>query len=62
MALVKYFAHLLNEEGQPIPGADISVYEAGSTTPARIYTDHTGTNLIDTAPQLVTNEDGYFEF
>ncbi len=62
MALIKYFAHLLNEEGQPIPGADISVYLAGSTTDARIYTDHNGSNLVDTSPQLVTNEDGYFEF
>lgn len=62
MARIKWFSYLLNDEGQPIKGADISIYLAGGTTEAIIYTSEIGSETIDTAPQLITNEDGYFEF
>lgn len=62
MAKIKWYSYLLNEEGQPISGADISIYLANSDTPAKIYTSETGTTATSTVPQLQTNEDGYFEF
>jgi len=62
MARVKWFTYLLNDEGQPVNGADISIYLANTTTPVTIYTSEGGASTISTAPQLTTNEDGYFEF
>ena len=62
MAKIKWYSYLLNEEGQPISGASISIYLANSTTPAAIYTSETGTTATSAVPQLTTDADGYFEF
>lgn len=62
MARIKWFSYLLNDEGQPIEGASISIYLAGTTTAVTIYTSESEVGTISSAPHLVTNEDGYFEF
>ncbi len=62
MARVKWYGYLLNEQGQVIPSANISVFLAGSNTPANIYTNESGSNIIQIPPQLTTNADGYYEF
>jgi len=53
---------LLNTEGQPIPDANISLYLAGTDTPATVYFDEYASNNSDETPQLITNNLGYFEF
>lgn len=45
-----------------VPYADVSIYLAGTDTPATIYTSETGSYYINTTPQLSTNENGEFEF
>ena len=62
MARVHQWQFLLNEVGEPISNADISVYLAGTTTPVTIYTDEFSNNTVSTAPQLKTLSNGYFEF
>lgn len=58
----KWFSYLLNEEGQPIKNAEISIYLSETETPAYIYTQIAGGIGNNTAPQLFTDEHGYFEF
>lgn len=62
MARVHWWSYLVNEEGQPIEGADISIYLAGTTTAANIFTGESGGTANNTTPQVSTNEDGFFEF
>jgi len=70
MARVHVWEFLLNDTGQPIGGADISIYKAGTETPAYIYEDEYGGSPINVdpntgeplAPQLTTLKNGYFEF
>jgi len=45
-----------------VPYADISIYLAGTDTPAVVYTSETGSYYVSSAPQLSTNENGEFEF
>jgi len=45
-----------------VPYADISIYLAGTDTPAIVYTSETGSYYVSSAPQLNTNENGEFEF
>jgi len=45
-----------------VPYAKVSVYLAGSTTPATIYTTADGPNYISQTPQITTNKYGEFEF
>jgi hypothetical protein len=63
MARVHYWYYLTNEEGQPVPDASISVYQAGGTTTAiKVYAGETESSVISTAPQVTTDSNGYFEF
>ena len=57
-----YFQWILNEEGQPVPGVDISVYLAGGTTPAYVYSAETAGTSTNTVPQTTTDANGFFEF
>jgi len=45
-----------------VPYADISIYLAGTDTPAVVYTSETGSYYVSSTPQLSTNENGEFEF
>lgn len=62
MSRVHYWQFLLNSEGQPIPDANISIYFAGTEESANIYFDEYGSNHSSDAPQIITNNMGYFEF
>ena len=62
MSRFHYWQFLINKEGQPIPDANITVYLAGTDTSAHIYFDEFGSNTTNEAPQVITNNMGYFEF
>jgi len=57
-----FWQFLLNQEGQPINNASISVFFAGTTTPVSIYTGELTSDVISIAPQITTTANGYFEF
>lgn len=57
-----FWQFLINQEGQPINEASISVYVAGTTTPVTIYKGELTADATNVAPQLYTNSNGYFEF
>ena len=60
MARRHYYSWLCNEEGQPLTGATISVYQAGGTdTPANIYLANTGGLPV---ASTTTDSEGYFAF
>jgi hypothetical protein len=62
MARTHYWQFLINKEGQPITDAEISVYEAGTLNPVRIFNSEFGSSYTSLTPQITTNEKGYFEF
>lgn len=62
MSKYHYWQFLVNQEGQPIQGADISLYLAGTNTPAFVYENEFGSSGTDNPPQVSTNKAGYFEF
>jgi hypothetical protein len=62
MTRVHYFSFIADDNGQPIPGVEVSIFLAGTIIPANIYSNEFGGNVISEAPQLITNEKGYFEF
>lgn len=62
MSRYHYWQFLVNQEGQPINGAEISVYLAGTDDPAYIYKSEFGSDSTRDAPQVTTNKAGYFEF
>lgn len=62
MSRFHYWQFLINSEGQPIPDANISVYIAGTNSPANVYYDEFGSNHSNNNPQVITNNVGYFEF
>ncbi len=62
MARVHYWQFLLNEEGIPVPAADITIYLANTESPAYVYTAESGGTATLTVPQATTDSNGYFEF
>jgi hypothetical protein len=62
MARVHYWSFLVNVEGQPIEGADVSIYLAGSTIEALVYNDEFSSSSTSITPQLESTTNGYFEF
>ena len=62
MARYHYWQFIINQEGQPINNAEVSLYLAGTDTPAYVYSSEFGGNAINTTPQAMTNRAGYFEF
>ncbi len=62
MARIHYFSFITDDEGNAIPEVHISIYLAGTTVPADIYTSEIGAGWVSQAPQLLTNKLGYFEF
>jgi len=61
MSRTKYWQYLLNEEGQPVDGATIQVYNASTTTPASAYDTESGGTVIS-GGVLTTDSSGYFQF
>jgi len=62
MARKHWWSFLVNEEGQPINNADISIYLAGTSIAATVYLDEFSTESESTVPQVKSNSNGYFEF
>lgn len=62
MSRIHYFSFLVDDHGHPLPGVDVSIFLAGTETPARIFDTEFGGTYNSTAPQLITNAKGYFEF
>ena len=62
MGRVHVWNFLRDEDGSAIASADISIYLAGSTTPATVYLNEMGGTTIGNAPHLRSNTEGYFEF
>ena len=62
MSRAHFWQYLINTEGQPIPNADVSVYNAGGTTPAYVFDSETGGDAFNTLPQTTTDDNGFFEF
>lgn len=57
-----YWQYLVNEEGQPVNEADISIYLNGTSTAAWVYSQESGGSATNSSPQVQTNDEGYFEF
>lgn len=62
MARYHYWQFLVNQEGQPIRNAEISLYRAGTDVPVFVYESEFGSDGTSTPPQAYTNKAGYFEF
>ena len=62
MARIHFWSYLLNEEGQPLQNADVTIFLAGTEVPADVYLQEAGGTFTDDDPQLTTNSEGYFEF
>jgi uncharacterized GH25 family protein len=62
MSRVHWFSYILNDEGQGIENASVSIYLAGTTTPAIVYMDEFSSTSNETAPQVYTDSNGFFEF
>ena len=62
MARIHFWTYMLNEEGQPLQDADVTVMLAGTVVPADVYLQEAGGSSTDVAPQMITNSEGYFEF
>lgn len=61
MARAHYWQYLLNEEGQPVPYAQINVYDTGSLTPATIYETDVSISPIPSG-MMYTEITGFFNF
>ena len=62
MARVHYWSFLVNELGEPIGNAEVSVYLAGTTVDAIVFTDEFRSDVVSISPQILTRSNGYFEF
>ena len=62
MARFHVWKFLRDKDGAAVPAADISVFLAGTSTPAYIYLNEVGGEHVGNTPQLKTNAAGYFEF
>ena len=62
MARIHFWSYMLNDEGQALQDADVSILLAGTETAADVYLQESGGSATDVAPQVTTNSEGYFEF
>lgn len=62
MARVHYWQYLISDTGEPVAGASISVFLAGTDEPANVYLHPSEENVNGFNPQVYTNNDGFFEF
>lgn len=56
----KFYDSLLDQYGNVVAGASVTVYSYGTTTLASLYSDSAGTTPISNP--VTTNNNGYFEF
>lgn len=62
MAKKHIWYFIADEEGRPVPNADITVQLAGSINAAYIFATSSSTLPISNVPQLKSGDDGKFEF
>lgn len=62
MARNHVWKFLVNQAGEPIEGANVSIYKAGTEIPVWVYFDEFAAGGSREAPQVRTLENGYFEF
>lgn len=62
MARYHYWQFIVNQEGQPINNVEVSIFKAGTSELVRVYRSEFGDDSIVVAPQVYSNNAGYFEF
>ena len=62
MSRSHYWQYLVNEEGQPVNEANISIFLNGSTVAAWVYLSQSGGSPLNSTPQVQTNDEGFFDF
>lgn len=58
MAVRRQWTETFTRGGYTYRAAKVSIYKAGTTTPARVFTDLSGGTAIDSVPQVRTNYNG----
>jgi len=58
----KYYAVVQDSNGNVVSGASVSVYLAGTATPANVYTSPSGGGGSNNPPQVTSGGDGVIEF
>jgi hypothetical protein len=58
----KYYLVIQDSQGNVISGANVSVYLAGTTTPATVYGSNTASTGTNTAPQVTSSANGAVAF
>lgn len=56
------YDYIRDQLGNAVGSASVNVYLAGGETAATIYTAQSGGSSVSDAPQLTTDDDGFFEF
>lgn len=63
MARIKYWQYIVDEEGRPVQGARVHVYEAGTDEYASIYVNpSTGSQVTSENVEFVTDSNGFITF
>lgn len=62
MARAHFWSHILDEKGEPVQYADVSIYIAGSTSPAYVFLEEVGSLPQNAVPQLKTTRTGRYDF
>ena len=58
----KFWGYAVDAMGNVIPNAEVSIYLAGTNTPAKVYASRDSTTPITEPPQVRANDEGYFKF
>lgn len=62
MARYKYRGIVMDGAGNVQDSADIGIYNDGTTDPSTVYSSESSPTELDTAPQVQSDSNGYFEF
>jgi hypothetical protein len=62
MARIHFWSHAFDSEGRAIQNAAVSVYFAGTTSPASVYLQERGGSPVSSPPQISTDRKGLYEF
>lgn len=63
MARIKYWQYIVDEEGRPVQGARVHVYEAGTEEYANIYVNpSTGSQVTSETKEFYTDSNGFITF
>ena len=62
MARIHFWSHAFDSEGRAIQNAAVSIYFAGTTSPAKVYLQEKGGSVVSSPPQVSTDRKGLYEF